>query len=65
MTSLLKLAFQEISKLPDEQQDVIAQSLLDELSIEKKWDALFAQSEDLLAGLANEAIGEYRAAKKL
>ncbi|MBV5309437.1 hypothetical protein [Chromatium okenii] len=35
MTQLLKQAFQEASKLPDIQQNMIARWLLDELSVEK------------------------------
>ncbi len=38
MTQLLDQAFQEVSKLPDIQQNIIARWLLDELSTEKKWD---------------------------
>lgn len=61
MTRLLERAVQEASKLPDMQQNVIARWLLDELSAEKKWDALFAESEDFLADLADEALKEHRA----
>lgn len=38
MTQLLNQAFQEASKLPDMQQNMIARWLLDELLSEKKWD---------------------------
>ncbi|WPD24627.1 MAG: hypothetical protein SD837_08705 [Candidatus Electrothrix scaldis] len=63
MTKLLEHAFQEASKLPDTQQNMIARLLLDELLAEKKWDSLFAESEDFLADLADEALKEYRAGK--
>ncbi|MBK1642739.1 hypothetical protein CKO12_12835 [Chromatium okenii] len=63
MTQLLEQAFQEASKLPDIQQNMIARWLLDELSVEKKWDFLFAESEDFLAGLADEALQEYHTGK--
>jgi len=63
MTELLERAFQEASKLPDMQQNMIARWLLDELLSEKKWDSLFADSEDLLANLADEALKEHRAGK--
>jgi len=63
MTELLERAFQEASKLPDMQQNRIARWLLDELLSEKKWDSLFADSEDLLANLADEALKEHRAGK--
>lgn len=61
MTQLLNEAFQEASKLPDMQQNIIARWLLDELLAEKKWDSLFAESEDFLANLADEALSENRA----
>ncbi len=63
MTQLLEHAFQEASKLPGMQQNMIARWLLDELLVEKKWDSLFADSEDLLANLADEALEEHRAGK--
>ncbi len=63
MTQLLTLAFQEASKLPDMQQNIIARWLLDELLADKKWDSLFAESEDFLASLADEALSEHYAGK--
>ena len=63
MTQLLNQAFQEASKLPDVQQNIIARWLLDELLAEKKWDSLFAESEDFLASLADEALREHCAGK--
>jgi hypothetical protein len=63
MTQLLNQAFQEAAKLPDMQQNIIAQWLLDELLTGKKWEALFAESEDFLASLADEALSEHRSGK--
>ena len=63
MTQLLSQAFQEVSKLPNMQQNIIARWLLDELLAEKKWDSLFAESEDFLASLADEALNEHRTGK--
>jgi len=63
MTQLLERAFTEASKLPDIQQNMLARWLLDELLAEKKWDSLFAESEDFLASLADEALKEHRAGK--
>lgn len=42
-------------------QDAIASRLLEELKEEKQWDDTFAQSQDILAQLAAEAMAEYRA----
>jgi hypothetical protein len=58
MTQLLERAFAEVSKLPVLQQNILARWLIDELLVEKKWDSLFADSEDFLAELADEALNE-------
>ena len=56
MTRLLEKAFQDASKLPDIEQNALAKWLLEELEAEKKWDRAFAESEDILDRLADEAI---------
>ena len=43
MTKLLKKAFEEAAKLPDEDQDTLAQAVLAELASERRWDELFAR----------------------
>ena len=63
MTELLEKAFVEASKLPHEAQDMLAQMLLDDLAAEEKWDEAFAQSQDKLVMLADEALVEYRAGR--
>ncbi len=63
MTELLEKAFAEASKLPHEAQDMLAQMLLDDLAAEEKWDKAFAQSQDKLFMLADEALVEYRAGR--
>ena len=37
--------------------------ILEELEDETKWDKSFANSQDLLANLAGEAMNEYKAGK--
>lgn len=61
MTELLQKAIAKISNLPDEEQDTIATIILEELEDEKKWETVFANSQDVLATLAAEAMTEYRA----
>ncbi len=61
MTKLLEEAFQEAARLPDAQQDALAQAVLAELASEQRWDELFASSSDLLSELAQEALAEHRA----
>lgn len=63
MTQLLERAFSKASQLPELQQNILAKWIIEELLAEKKWDMLFAESEDLLAELADEALSEYEQGK--
>ncbi len=63
MTHLLERAFSEASKLSELQQNVIAKWLIDEIDSEKRWDKTFAESEDLLGQLADEALTEFEQGK--
>jgi hypothetical protein len=63
MTELLKKAFEKVSKLPESEQNAFARWLLDELTSEQRWDEAFANSEDLLSQLADEALVEHRKGK--
>ena len=58
MTSLLAKAFEIASKRPILEQNILARTILDEIESENKWDELFAESEDVLAQLAAEALRE-------
>jgi hypothetical protein len=61
MTTLLQQAFAEAAKLPTAEQDVLASRLLAELAAEDEFDRAIAQSSDRLAGLAQQALAEFRA----
>jgi len=63
MTELLQKAFTEASKLPESEQDTFAHWILEELASERRWDKAFANSQDLLSRLADEALAEHRAGK--
>jgi len=63
MTQLLEKALNAVAKLPPAEQDAVAAILLEELASEQKWSELFAQSQDVLAQLANEALAEDGAGK--
>ncbi|HWP44539.1 MAG TPA: hypothetical protein VNO14_14935 [Blastocatellia bacterium] len=63
MTRLLEKAFEEASKLPEEDQDALAQELLDDLACEMRWAEAFAKSQDKLALLAKEALAEFNQGK--
>jgi len=58
MTSMLKKAFDEAAKLPEIEQNALARWVLEELKSDRKWDKQFAESEDILAELAREALQE-------
>jgi hypothetical protein len=61
MTKLLTDAFEKVSQLPEDDQDAIAEWLLEELQSERSWDQLFERSADELGALASEALAEHRA----
>jgi len=63
MTQLLKKAFKEASKLPFAEQNALAKWVLEELESEKKWELMFAESEDILDKLADEALAEHKKGK--
>ncbi len=63
MTQLLKKAFEEASKLPAAGQNALAKWLLEELEAEEKWELMFAESEDILDKLADEALAEHKKGK--
>ena len=63
MTKFLEEAFAEASKLPEQEQDALAAVILEELASERRWDHAFANSADLLAQLAEQALVEHRAGK--
>ena len=59
MTKLLEKAFEEASKLPDIEQNILARRVLEELESEKSWEAAFAASEDVLEAMADDALAEH------
>ena len=63
MTQLLEQAFTKASRLSSEEQDTIATLILKEIEAEQRWDSAFANSQDTLAQLADEALSEHRAGK--
>ncbi|HEY3244250.1 MAG TPA: hypothetical protein VGM03_12965 [Phycisphaerae bacterium] len=63
MTQLLKQAFEEASRLEELEQNAVARWLLDELASERRWERAFAESQEPLRKLANEALAERRAGR--
>lgn len=58
MGRLLQKAVAEASKLPEAEQEAVGAWLLAELESERRWDDLFARSQDMLTEMAAEAIRE-------
>ncbi len=63
MTSMLEKAFSEASRLPELEQNTLARWVLGEIESDRRWDKLFAESEDTLARLALEALKEEKQGK--
>jgi hypothetical protein len=63
MTELLKKAFDEASKLPQDQQDALASLLLEELESERSWGQTFDRSQSALERLAEDALREHESGK--
>lgn len=63
MTALLEKAFSKIKTLAPEEQDALAALIFEEMESEKKWDEMFASSQDQLAKLAKQAVTDYKAGK--
>lgn len=63
MTQMLEKAFKEASKLPVVDQNALAKWVLEELESEQKWETMFAESEGVLDGLADEALAVHKQAK--
>ena len=59
-TKLLEQAFTEASRLPEQDQEAFAAWILEEIASERRWKKAFADSEDELTLLADEAFAEHR-----
>jgi DNA-directed RNA polymerase subunit F len=60
VTNLLERAFEEASRFPDVEQNAFAKWMLEELHSERQWAKKFAESEDVLEKLADEALQDKR-----
>ena len=63
MTRALDAAIAKLATLPADEQDRIAQWLLDELRDDERWARQFATSQDALSKLAAEARAERSAGR--
>jgi hypothetical protein len=58
VTQLLEKAMKRVAALPKKEQDEFASFILAELDSERRWDELFAKSQDTLSELAAQAVAE-------
>jgi len=63
MTRALDAAIQKLVALPADEQDRVAQWLMEELKDEEHWTRQFAGSQDALAKLADEAVADAAAGR--
>jgi len=61
MTAVMEKLIEATRKLPASDQDQYAARWLAELEDDRKWDESFAESQDVLERMANEALAEHRA----
>jgi hypothetical protein len=58
MIALLERALAEVARLPEEEQEVIATLILDEIAAKRGWDERFAKAQDQLGALMRSARAE-------
>ena len=63
MTRALHSVFSQLSSLPPDEQDRIAGWLQSEIDSEDGWSRRFAQSQDVLSALADEAVADSAAGR--
>lgn len=63
MTKALERAFREASKLPETEQDALAEAIRNEVLGDDDWERSFSASPDVLEELTDGAIAEHRAGR--
>ena len=63
MTKALERAFREASKLPETDQDALAEAIRNEVLGDDEWESSFSASSGALEELADEAVAEHRAGR--
>jgi hypothetical protein len=59
MTELLKKAFDVAAELSEDEQNKVAEWLLNELATDRQWEKQFSATGQTLARLAREALREH------
>jgi hypothetical protein len=59
----LEQAFEEASKLPKDEQEILGKWILQELVAERQWRRSFDAASDRLSTLADEALDEFESGR--
>lgn len=65
MIDALERAFAEAARLPENEQDWLAQFIMQEIAEERRWSDLLARSGDVLDDMIAEALAEDEAGETL
>ena len=63
VTNALKEVFDEVSKLPESEQDALAAAIRAEMEADAAWERLLSVSGEALEILADEAVAEHHAGR--
>jgi hypothetical protein len=63
MAKLFEKAVEEARKLPPEEQEALGAIILEEIADEARWAKKFAETQDVLEKLAEEALSELRSGR--
>jgi hypothetical protein len=63
VTKRFEKVINKVGKLPAEEQDAIADWILEELADEQRWQKSFAETQDLLEKMADNAMREHKQGK--
>jgi hypothetical protein len=63
VTKRFEKVIDKVGKLPAKEQDAIADWILEELADEQRWQKSFAESQDLLAKMADKALKDHERGK--
>jgi hypothetical protein len=65
MTQSLHSVMAKLAALPEEEQERIAKWLSAELAADERWSGMFAESEGMLADMADDALADLDTGKTI
>jgi hypothetical protein len=61
MTKAMQQLLERVAAMPEDEQEQVARRFLEELDEDARWDALLAESKDVLREMAEDARSEFEA----